>query len=112
MKVPHNDTGGVVNLTANISSSQPAGGLVTFSINGTNGYTVTAEAIGGVAQTQLNGLPVGVHTITAQYSGDSKTTSSQTAGALHIAITGQSGMTVQASTGGLVHILGVNFTLQ
>jgi len=101
-----------VNLTANISSSQQAGGTVTFIIDGNNGYSVTSQAVSGVAQFQLTSLSVGVHTITAQYSGDANTQGSQTKGSLNIAVTGATGITVQATTGGLSHLIGVNFTLQ
>jgi hypothetical protein len=113
VKVPYNQfNGGVVNLTANISSSQTAGGMVTFSVDGSGGYFVTSQVVSGVAQFQLSGLSVGIHTITARYSGDGKNQSSQTQGALNIAVTGQTGITVQATTGGLSHLFGVNFTLQ
>jgi len=113
VKVPFNTiSGGAVNLTANISSSQQAGGTVTFIIDGNNGYSVTSQAVSGVAQFQLTSLSVGVHTITAQYSGDANTQGSQTKGSLNIAVTGATGITVQATTGGLSHLIGVNFTLQ
>ena len=113
VKVPYNQfNGGAVNLTANISSSQPAGGNVTFIVNGSNGFSVTSAVVSGVAQFQLSGLPVGIHTISARYSGDGRTQSSQTQGALNIAVTGPTVITVQATTGGLSHLFGVNFTLQ
>jgi hypothetical protein len=113
VKVPYSSTsGGAVNLTANISSSKPAGGTVTFTVDASNGFSVTSQAVGGVAQFQLTGLSVGIHTLTAQYSGDANTLSSQTKGGLNIAVTGQTGVTVQAKTGGLSHLIGLTFNLQ
>jgi hypothetical protein len=113
VKVPSSPiSGGAVNLTANISSSKQAGGTVTFLLDGKNGFSVTSQAVSGVAQFQLTNLAVGVHTITAQYSGDANTQSSQTKGGLNIAVTGQTGITVQATTGGLFHLIGFNFNLQ
>jgi hypothetical protein len=105
-------SGGTVNLTANISSSKPAEGTVTFTVDESNGFSVTSQAVGGVAQFQLANLSVGIHTLTAQYSGDASTLSSQTKGSLNIAVTGQTGVTVQAKTGGLSHLIGVTFNLQ
>ena len=113
VKVPYSSTsGGAVNLTANISSSKPAGGTVTFTVDASSGFSVSSQAVGGVAQFQLTGLSVGIHALTAQYSGDANTQSSQTKGGLNIAVTGQTGVTVQAKTGGLSHLIGVTFSLQ
>ena len=113
VKVPYSSiSGGAVNLTAKISSSESAGGTVTLSVDPGNGYSVTSQVIGGVAQFQMNSLSVGIHTFTAQYAGDSKNLGSQTTGGLHIAVTGQTGITVQAKTGGLYHSLGITVVLQ
>ncbi|PYT57800.1 MAG: hypothetical protein DMG35_19630, partial [Acidobacteria bacterium] len=113
VKVPYSSTsGGVVNLTANITSSKPAGGTVTFFVDGANGFSVSSSVVSGVAQFQLTGLSVGIHTVSAQYSGDVNNLGSQTKGSLNIAITGQTGVGVQGNTGGLFHTIGVNFNLQ
>jgi len=104
-------SGGVVSLTASITSTK-ASGNVTFFVDGSTGFLVSSSVVSGVAQFQLTGLPVGVHTVTAQYSGDANNLSSQTKGSLNIAVTGQTGVSVQANTGGLFHTIGVNFTLQ
>jgi hypothetical protein len=113
VKVPYSPTsGGVVNLTANITSSKPAGGTVTFSVDGANGFSVSSPVVSGVAQFQITGLSVGIHTVIAQYSGDLNTMASQTKGSLNIAITGQTGFGVQGNTGGLFHTVAVNFNLQ
>jgi len=113
VKVPYSSiSGGAVGLTANITSSKPAGGTVTFVVDGATGFSVSSPVVSGAAQFQLSGLSVGVHTVMAQYSGDVNTLGSQTKGSLNIAVTGQTGVNVQANTGGLFHSLGVNFTLQ
>lgn len=113
VKVPYTSTsGGVVSLTANITSSKAVSGNVTFFVDGSAGFSVSSSIVSGVAQFQLTGLSVGVHTVTAQYSGDANNLSSQTKGSLNIAVTGQTGVSVQANTGGLFHTIGVNFTLQ
>jgi hypothetical protein len=114
VKVPSSPiSGGSVNLSANVTSSKTPGGTVTFSIDGgSQGFSVSSPVAGGVAQFQLTNLSVGVHSITAQYSGDSSTSGSQTKGSLNVAVTGQTGVSVQANTGGLFHTIGVNFNLQ
>ena len=113
VKVPYISTsGGVVNLKANITSSKPAGGMVTFFVDGSNGFSASSQAVNGVAQFQLTGLPIGVHTVSAGYSGDTNTLNSQTKGSLNIAVTGQTGMTIQANTGGLSHAISISLTLQ
>jgi pro-kumamolisin-like protein/Big-like domain-containing protein len=106
VKVP---SGGAVNLTANVSPST-AGGTVNFIVDGSNGFFVSSQVVNGIAQFQLTSLSVGIHTITAQYSGG--TNSSHTTGGLNIAVTGQTGIAVQANTGGLFHTVGINFSLQ
>jgi hypothetical protein len=105
-------SGGSVNLTANVSSSKTPGGTVTFFIDGSSGFSANGPVTGGVAQLQLTNLSVGVHTITAQYAGDANTLSSKTNGSLNIAVTGPTGVSLQANTGGLFHTIGVNFNLQ
>jgi hypothetical protein len=113
VKVAWNATsGGSVNLTANVTSSKTPGGSVTFVIDGSTGFSANGPVVGGVAQLQLNGLSVGIHSVAAQYSGDANTLGSQTKGSLNIAVTGQTGVGVQANTGGLSHSIGVNFNLQ
>lgn len=113
VKVPFNPISGVsISLTANIISSKALGGTVTFFVDGSSGFSVSSQVVKGVAQFQLTGLSVGIHTVTAQYSGDANNLSSQTKGSLNIAVTGQTGVSVQASTGGLSHTIAVNFNLQ
>ncbi|MGC2466204.1 MAG: Ig-like domain repeat protein [Candidatus Acidiferrum sp.] len=113
VKVPFSSTsGGDVNLTANVTASKTPGGAVTFIVDGNSGYIASVPVVGGVAQFQLTGLSVGVHTIAAQYSGDANTLSSQTKGSLNVAVTGQTGVSVQGTTGGLIHTVTVNFNLQ
>jgi hypothetical protein len=113
VKVPWSaSSGGSVNLTANVSSSKTPGGTVTFSIDASNGFSANSPVVGGVAQLPLTNLSVGIHSITAQYSGDANTLSSQTKGSLNVVVTGQIGVGIQANTGGLFHSIGVNFNLQ
>jgi len=113
VKVPWNtSSGGSVNLTANVTSSKTPAGTVNFLVDGSNGFSVSSPVVGGIAQLQLTSLSVGIHTITAQYSGDVNTLGSQTKGSLNIAVTGSTGFGVQAHTGGLFHTIGVNFNLQ
>jgi hypothetical protein len=95
VKVPWSPiSGGSVNLTANVTSSQTPGGTVTFSIDGSNGFSANSPVAGGVAQLQLTNLSVGIHSITAQYSGDANTLSSQAKGSLNIAVIGSIGVGV------------------
>jgi subtilase family serine protease len=113
VKVPYSPiSGGSVNLTANVTSAKTPGGTVTFSVDGSSGFSVSSPVVSGVAQFQVSGLSVGVHTVTAQYSGDANTLGSQTKGSLNIAVTGQTGVSMQANTGGLFHTIGINFNLQ
>jgi hypothetical protein len=113
VKVPINPVSGVVvNLTATVTSSKTAGGTVAVFVDGSSGFSVNSPVVNGVAQFQIGGLSVGIHTFTAQYSGDANSLSSQTKGSLDIAITGQAGITIRANTGGLSHSTALNFTLQ
>lgn len=113
VKVPYSPiSGGSVNLTANVTSSKTPGGTITFSIDGSSGFSASSPVVGGVAQLQLTSLSVGIHTITAQYSGNGNTLGSQTKGSLSIAVTGSTGFGVQANTGNLFHTVSVNFALQ
>jgi hypothetical protein len=113
VKVPINPVSGVViNLSANVTSSKTPGGTVTFQVDGSSGFSVSSPVVAGVAQGQIGGLAVGVHTFTAQYSGDANTLSSQTNGSLNVAVTGSTGLTLQGSTGGLTHLTTLNFNLQ
>jgi hypothetical protein len=114
VKVPFNSmSGGSVSLTANVTSSKTPGGTVTFIVDGNSGWFATPSPLtAGAAQVQLANLPWGIHTVSAQYSGDANTLGSQTKGSLNIAVTGQTGVTVQGKTGNLVHSIGINFTLQ
>jgi hypothetical protein len=113
VKVPFNPVSGVViNLSATVTSSKTPGGTVTFQVDGTSGFSVSSSVVAGVAQTQIMGLAVGVHSFTAQYSGDTDDLSSQTKGSLNVAITGATGLTLLASTGGLSHSAAVTFNLQ
>ena len=114
VKVPSSPTsGGSVNLTANVTSPKTPGGTVTFIVDGNSGwFTTPSPVVSGVAQVQLTNLSVGIHTVSAQYSGDANNLASQTKGSLNIAVTGQTGISVQGHTGGLFHTIGVNFNLQ
>jgi len=113
VKVPFNPVSGVViNLSANVTSSKTAGGTVTFQVDGSGGFSVSSPVVAGVAQAQVGGLAVGVHTFAAQYSGDANTLRSQTNGSLNIAVTGSTGLTLQGSTGGLAHLTAITFNLQ
>jgi hypothetical protein len=108
----NNNSGGSVNLTANVTSSHTPGGTVTFFVDGRNGFSASSPVVSGAAQLPLSGLSVGIHTVTAQYSGDAQSLSSQTHGSLNIAVTGQTGFSVQAHTGNLFHTIGIDFSLQ
>jgi hypothetical protein len=113
VKVPSNQTsGGAVTFTANVTASKTPLGTVTLVVDGNSGYTQPIPVAGGVAQFQVTGLSVGIHTIGAQYSGDASTLGSQTKGSLNVAITGQASVSVQGTTGGLSHMVTFNLTLQ
>lgn len=100
---------GNVTFTATVTAGETPGGTVTFI---TNGFRTSSPVVGGVAQFQFNGIGVGIYTISAHYSGDGQTLPSNTNGSLNVVATGTTGVTVQGNTGGLIHGLGLNFTLQ
>ncbi len=108
VKVPF---GTALTLTANVTSSKTPGGTVTFFVDAPGGYANNA-VVNGVAQIQINYLTVGTHVFKAQYTGDANTLGSQTAGSLNVVVTGQTGVTVFGNTGGLSHLIGINFNLQ
>ena len=110
VKVPWSPiSGGSVNFTANVTSSKTPGGTVTLVFNA---FSLNAPVVGGAAQFQVTGQGVGIYTVSAQYSGDSNTSSSKTAGSLNVVVTGPTGVGVRGTTGGLLHSVGVNFNLQ
>lgn len=84
---------------------------MTFLVDAPGGYANNA-VVNGVAQIQINYLTVGTHVFKAQYTGDANTLGSQTAGSLNVVVTGQTGVTVFGNTGGLSHLIGINFNLQ
>jgi hypothetical protein len=55
-------------MTATVTSTKPVSGSVTFS--GTFSNTGPISLVNGVAQTPINGLPLGTVEIDANYSGD------------------------------------------
>jgi hypothetical protein len=114
VKVPSSPTsGGSVQLTANVTASKAPAGTVAFTVDGNSAWFASpTPVVAGAAQVQLTNLSVGIHTVSARYSGDANTLGSQTNGSLNIAVTGQAGLTIRANTGGLFHEVGVNFTLQ
>jgi hypothetical protein len=114
VKVPSSPTsGGSVQLTANVTASEAPAGTVAFTVDGNSAWFASpTPVVAGAAQVQLTNLSVGIHTVSARYSGDANTLGSQTNGSLNIAVTGQAGLTIRANTGGLFHEVGVNFTLQ
>jgi hypothetical protein len=103
-------SGGTVMMTATVNSSKPVTGTVTLSEPGLT--LATAPLINGTAPIQLIGLPVGTHVITAQYSGDANNLPSQTNGSISEVITGTVTISLQASTGTLVHNTSLPVTIQ
>jgi hypothetical protein len=86
---------------------------VAFTVDGNSAWFASpTPVVAGAAQVQLTNLSVGIHTVSARYSGDANTLGSQTNGSLNIAVTGSTGLTLQGSTGGLAHLTSVNFNLQ
>ena len=97
-------------LTATVNSTRPATGSVTF-YNGSNAFAGPIALTNGQAQfSGLTFLP-GVYQFTAKYSGDANDQPS-TSQTLTQIFTGTVFQQIVAQTGGLVHSIPVNITLQ
>jgi hypothetical protein len=107
-KVPQ---GTLASVTATVTSSKPLTGTITFSDAVLGGVSPALTVTNGAAQTQLNLLFVGIHQITAQYSGDPSNQPSQSS-PFNIAVTGTSSLAVVGTTGPLSHETSLNVTIQ
>jgi hypothetical protein len=95
-------------MTATVTSTKPVSGSMTFSGNFFN--TGPVMLVNGVAQTPINGLPLGTVEIDANYSGDANNLAS--VASFNQTTTGNTVLFVTAQTGQNVHQITVNATLQ
>jgi Pro-kumamolisin, activation domain/Bacterial Ig-like domain (group 3) len=95
-------------MTATVTSTKPVSGSVTFSGNFFN--TGPIPLVNGVAQTPVNGLPLGTVEIDANYSGDTNNLASMAS--FNQTTTGNTLLFVAAQTGQNFHQITVNATLQ
>jgi hypothetical protein len=98
-------------LQASIVSRNPLQGTVVF-YDGTTALGNAITPVNGVASLSTSALSVGIHTITAKYSGDSENGSSVSSDTLQQAITGTFTVVVSATSGSLNHTVNVSATLQ
>lgn len=85
-------------------------GAVTFSSDGAS-LGQPAAIVSGAAKLDTNNLTVGVHTLTATYVGDTKTSSSNSNKFLQ-AVTGSTTVRIIATSGSITHTVTVPVTLQ
>lgn len=95
-------------MTATVTSTKPISGSVTFSGSFFNSGPI--PLVNGVAQTQINGLPLGTVEIDANYSGDANNLASMAS--FNQTTTGNTQLFVSAQTGLNFHQITVNATLQ
>jgi Bacterial Ig-like domain (group 3) len=97
-----------VTVTPN-GSANPSGQLQLYD----NGQTLgsAAQVIGGIASFVITSLPVGAHTITAHYLGDSHTLPSTSAPITQL-IAGTVAMQVTGSSNNAVETADFSVTLQ
>jgi hypothetical protein len=94
-----------------INSSQTPGGTVQlFDAGQPLGSAVTVQA--GIASITSSGLPTGVHSITARYSGDANNQGS-TSSTVNMVITGNVPLQITAASGsGISHTADLTVTIQ
>lgn len=100
-------------LAAAVTASKPMSGTVSFYDYGnliSSGYAVT----NGQAQLQVSGIffGLGVHQITAKYSGDANNLASTTAASLTETVTGSTNVTIMGATGDDLHTLNATIGVQ
>jgi Pro-kumamolisin, activation domain/Bacterial Ig-like domain (group 3) len=95
-------------ITATVTSTKPVTGSVTFS--GTSFSTAPITLVNGVAQAQIDGLPLGTVAINANYSGDASNLASTAS--FNQTTTGTTLLFVNAQTGQTIHQIPVTATLQ
>jgi hypothetical protein len=101
----------VITATVTSASNKPLTGTVTFYNFGTP-FAGAFPVANGQAQTGQGYLNnPGVYQVTASYSGDSENQASTSAGLIQV-ITGTMSPTIQANTGGDMHTLQANITIQ
>ncbi len=101
-----------VSASATVSSSKPLTGTITFWEAGNSGaLTPPLPVTNGTVQTQLNLSTVGIHQITAQYSGDALNQPSQSSSVM-VVLTGTSYAEVTGTTGPLSRSANVSVTIQ
>jgi Pro-kumamolisin, activation domain/Bacterial Ig-like domain (group 3) len=91
---------GATNITVTVRSSATAGGSVVLTIDGANPLSGAVSA--GIAQFNLLGQPVGIHTLLATYSGDTANQPSTSAPFAFI-ITGNTMLQVVGTSGSTTH---------
>lgn len=100
-----------VDLRAFVSANHTVSGTVDFFDAGAPLAQGVAVATGRASYTTST-LVVGIHSITAKYSGDSRTNPANTANPFAQAITGQFSFQVMATAPGITHPVNVTVTLQ
>ena len=104
--------GGALAATATVTSSKPITGTITFWEAGNTGPVSAALPItNGVVQAQLILPLIGVHQLTAQYSGDTLNQQSTSPSVIAV-VTGQGSVSVTGTTGPVAHSVVVNVIIQ
>jgi hypothetical protein len=96
--------------TVKSTSTQPITGVVQFLDSGS--VFDSASVVNGTAVLTYNGLVVGTHVISAQYSGDVNNQASRTSGAIDQVITGTAYVVISGSSAGNIHAAQINVTIQ
>ncbi len=102
-------SGSGVTLSATVASPNTVTGTMTFSDGATT--LGSSSVASGAASLQTSSLSVGTHTIAASYSGDTNNNASSSS-ALNQVITGNSTVTITASSGSLSHTANLTITIQ
>lgn len=105
-------SGAVVTLTASLTDTNKhaVSGSVVF-YDGTTVIGEPAAVVDGSAKLDISTLRVGIHSITASYSGDQHTAASKSA-AVAQSVTGSTTLTVNAVSGSLTHATTIAVVLQ
>jgi hypothetical protein len=103
--------GAAVTLRAFVAADHTVTGTVDFFDNGAALAQGVPTSVGRASYT-TTALAVGVHSITAKYSGDANTDPATTTTSFSQAITGQFSIQIAATATGLSHPVNVTVTLQ
>jgi subtilase family serine protease len=104
--------GGTVTLTANVTSTKPLTGTVTFGAFNDVYPSAPVPVVNGVASATIKPfVNIGIYSASASYSGDANNNTA-TSGTIYLAVTGSGVVQVSGQTSTLSHSVNIPITFQ